>query len=167
MNKTVTTIVIIAVLVIGGVLLFSGGEEPAGDNNATTTQDETMEMENEMPSDATTSDATSSDTADTSVDATVTYTTDGFSPTTVEVSQGDTVRFVNEGTGEMWVASAVHPTHTEYSGTSREEHCENGSESAFDQCGTSESFTFTFDQSGEWGYHNHVNSSHTGMVIVN
>lgn len=172
MNKTITTIIIVAVLVIGGVLLFSGGEEPTDENTATTTQDESMEMEDEMPSDATTSDATSSnetsnEAMDQSVDATVSYTASGFSPATVEISQGDTVRFVNEGAGEMWVASAVHPTHTEYAGTSRQEHCENGSEDTFDQCGTAGSFTFTFDQAGEWGYHNHVNSSHQGTVIVN
>jgi plastocyanin len=68
----------------------------------------------------------------------------------------------------MWVASDQHPTHTEYSGTSRTEHCQNGDQtsSAFDQCSAGDNFSFTFEQEGEWSYHNHENSFQGGTVVV-
>jgi len=67
----------------------------------------------------------------------------------------------------MWVASAVHPTHTLYAGTSLSEHCGNGAANdSFDQCDAGDDYSFTFKKTGEWKYHNHVNASQTGTVIV-
>ena len=105
---------------------------------------------------------------ETSVDQTVVLTSDGFRDRSVTVSQGDTVRFVNESSGPMWVASDVHPSHTQYAGTSLREHCQSGAgqETAFDQCEEGASFSFTFEKTGEWDYHNHSNPSQTGTVIV-
>jgi plastocyanin len=97
----------------------------------------------------------------------VTHTNSGFEPGTVTIEQGETVVWMSE-TGNMWVASDQHPTHTEYSGTSRMEHCQNGDQNtaAFDQCRAGERFSFTFEQTGEWGYHNHENNFQSGTVIV-
>ncbi|MAZ40865.1 hypothetical protein CL654_02010 [bacterium] len=89
------------------------------------------------------------------VAATVTYTDDGFSPPTVEIMQGETVRFVNKSSRPMWVASNEHPAHTILS--------------TFDQFGVSgfgEGYQYTFDQPGNWEYHDHVNASELGVVIV-
>ncbi len=99
--------------------------------------------------------------------ATVTYSSDGFSPQRVTVDEGETVVWESEGP-DMWVASAVHPTHTEYAGSSRSEHCENGDATGpvFDQCRTAQTYSFTFEKEGNWGYHNHVNSAHSGTVVV-
>lgn len=98
---------------------------------------------------------------------TVTYTDSGFSPETITIEQGETVTWESEGS-TMWVASDQHPLHTEYSDTSRTEHCSNGdqTEAAFDQCSASSSFSFTFEKTGEWDYHNHESSFHYGTVIV-
>ena len=49
-----------------------------------------------------------------STPAVVTYTASGFSPTTVTISKGESVTWKNESNRRMWVASAVHPTHTIY-----------------------------------------------------
>lgn len=103
---------------------------------------------------------------------TVTYTDDGFSPQTVTIAVGDTVTFVNNSSGRMWVGADEHPTHTEYDGTSTREHCSNGnatSDAVFDQCegttaGTSWSFTFT--KAGTFDYHNHARAAEGGTVIV-
>lgn len=87
--------------------------------------------------------------------ATVTYSDDGFSPQTVEITQGETVRFVNESSRPMWVASDDHPAHNILS--------------TFDQFGVSgfgESYEYTFDRPGAWNYHDHVNASQVGTVIV-
>jgi len=68
----------------------------------------------------------------------------------------------------MWVASAQHPTHMMYAGTSRSEHCGGATETkAFDQCrGETGSFSFMFDKTGTWAYHDHINASRFGRIVV-
>ncbi len=103
--------------------------------------------------------------------ATITYTDQGFSPKSVTIHQGDSVTFVNNSSHGMWVASGMHPTHTQYDGTDTSEHCKDGTDTTgtFDECtavnpGTS--YTFAFDKVGTWSYHNHVHASDTGTIIV-
>jgi plastocyanin len=99
--------------------------------------------------------------------ATVTYNGSGFSPNEVTIKKGGTVTWVNSSGGEMWVASAQHPTHTIYDGTSLSQHCVDGQSDTFDQCaGETGNYSFTFDKAGTWGYHNHLNASVFGKVIV-
>jgi plastocyanin len=93
------------------------------------------------------------------------YTDAGFMPEEVSVSQGDTVVWVDESDRPMWVASDSHPRHTEYDGTSLNQHCSSGEE-PFDQCREGGSFEFTFEKEGNWSYHNHRRSRHTGTVEV-
>lgn len=98
---------------------------------------------------------------------TVIYTAQGFSPEIVTIRVGDTVRFTNQSSNEMWVASANHPTHTQYDGTTREMHCPDGG--SFDQCarsGTGTTWAYTFTKAGTFQYHNHAASGDTGTVMV-
>lgn len=99
----------------------------------------------------------------------VRYTDSGFSPETITVEQGDTVRWVDESSRDMWVGSDRHPTHTNYAGSTLNSHCQNGdqTEAAFDQCSTGSQFSFTFEKTGEWSYHNHVAPGDSGTVVVN
>lgn len=101
----------------------------------------------------------------------VTLTDAGFSPTTVTVAVGETVRFVNESSRGMWIGSNDHPTHTQYDGTSTREHCADGTSTngTFDQCASANKgdyWDFTFEKAGTFGFHNHVGASNTGTVIV-
>ena len=85
----------------------------------------------------------------------VTYTDNGFVPRSVEIQVGETVRFINESNRPMWVASDIHPAHNILP--------------TFDQFGVSgfgESYEYTFDEAGEWKYHDHVNASEVGTIIV-
>jgi len=69
----------------------------------------------------------------------------------------------------MWVASDPHPAHTGYDGTSLAQHCATGSTPSFDECSSvakGSSYSFTFNKSGSWGYHNHANHSYAGTVVV-
>jgi plastocyanin len=78
----------------------------------------------------------------------VQMTSAGFSPNTLTVKKGDTVKFINNDTANHWPASAPHPTHTDYP--------------AFDPkkaIAPSDSWSFTFDKVGNWKYHDHLNSS--------
>lgn len=118
-----------------------------------------------------TTDVNNVGTATTTVPKTVTatYTASGFSPSNVTVKSGDTVRFVNESDTNMWVGSAMHPTHEVYDGTNLQTHCATGATPSFDACRNmtrGQSYSFTFTKKGSWGYHNHSQASHFGRVVV-
>lgn len=99
--------------------------------------------------------------------ATVTYDGSTFSPATVTIAKGGTITW-KDTSGDMWIGSDPHPVHNGYDGTTRAQHCAAGYAGAkpFDQCKMSTSYTFTFTQVGSWGYHDHLNSSGQGTVIV-
>ncbi|OGZ07303.1 MAG: hypothetical protein A3C13_01105 [Candidatus Lloydbacteria bacterium RIFCSPHIGHO2_02_FULL_50_11] len=98
---------------------------------------------------------------------TVTYAASGFSPKTVTIKQGGTVTFKNEQQGgTMWVGANEHPSHAEYGGKSRAEHCPDTAGTAFDQCATGNAYSFTFQKVGSWDYHNHVNANDGGTIVV-
>ena len=98
--------------------------------------------------------------------ATITYDGASFSPSSVTIKKGGTVAWNNEGTAEMWIASAQHPNHTAYSDTSRVAHCPDTSKTAFDQCAGGNNYTFKFDKVGTWNYHDHLNATMFGSVTV-
>jgi len=103
--------------------------------------------------------------------ALVTYTDAGFSPKTLSVKVGETVRFVNNSTHAMWVASDNHPTHTEYDGTNTMQHCSSGAATGgtFDECkgvDPNTVYSFTFTKAGTFEYHNHMRASDTGSITV-
>lgn len=106
--------------------------------------------------------------ASAALNATITYNESGFSPAVVTIKRGGTVTWNNESSGNMWVASAQHPTHTVYNGTARQDHCGTDQESvAFDQCrGETDDWSFTFEKVGEWAYHDHLNASNFGRIVV-
>ena len=99
---------------------------------------------------------------------TIVFTGSGFEPADITVEQGETVTWVNQGSNSMWVGSDRHPVHMEYSGSSLDEHCEDGDQNsaAFDQCSTGDRFSFTFEKTGQWGYHNHQPFVTGGTVTV-
>lgn len=98
--------------------------------------------------------------------ATVTYNGTSFSPASVTIAKGGKVTFVNNSGKQMWVASDEHPSHTEYDGTSRAQHCPN-SGTAFDECaGQTGNYSFTFNKTGSFDFHDHLNASAHGTVVV-
>lgn len=109
----------------------------------------------------TTTNGGSSDTGEN----TIVFTDSGFEPSSITIQQGETVTWVDQSSRTMWVASDRHPTHTQYDGTTTSAHCPNDGD-AFDQCGTGERYTFTFDKTGEWGYHNHKPLVRGGTITV-
>ncbi len=96
---------------------------------------------------------------------TVTYDGNSFTPAEVTVKKGGFVTFTSTG-ADMWVASAQHPVHAGYSGTTLKTHCPDAAGTAFDQCSKGSAYTFTFEKTGTWPYHNHMNLGAYGKVIV-
>lgn len=94
---------------------------------------------------------------------TVIYTDSGYSPTALKIKKGETVVFKNQSSRAMWPASAMHPTHRIYPTTGG---CIG---SAFDACAgvpSGGTWSFKFDISGTWKYHDHLNPGATGAITV-
>lgn len=166
---------LVALIVIGGFWYYASSTPvPVSVNQAqqaqNVTADHTQYPEGVAPDPNTTVGVSGSvDVAvGASKSATVTYNGTSYSPSTVTIAKGGTVTFTSTGGSNMWVASAQHPAHTTYDGTARAEHCAAGYTGAapFDQCAPGASFTFTFSELGSWKYHDHINASAFGTVIV-
>jgi plastocyanin len=79
----------------------------------------------------------------------------GFEPGSVEVAAGETVVFENVDDEGHWPASDDHPTHEIYP--------------AFDPnkpIQPNTSWSVTLDKPGRWAYHDHMNPTLTGEVVV-
>lgn len=175
MTKTgwVLAIVILALIAGGGFALYA-----LNNHSAPVAQEEVKEVATGTSEETSTpTDTEPSATVDvgvsvgTSAPVTVTYTDQGFSPKSVTVAVGSSVKFVNNSTHKMWVASDVHPTHAKYDGTNTSQHCAQGTTTggAFDECSAvapGTVYTFSFDKAGSFTYHNHVQASDSGMVTV-
>lgn len=111
---------------------------------------------------------------------TIEITPSGFSPSTLNISKEDSVTWVNKDSNPHWPASAMHPTHTKYVGGNYDAlgsyagslACKSEGvpkTGAFDPCkgiAPGESWTFTFEQVGSWGFHDHLVSGQFGKINV-
>ncbi len=149
MNKNFIIIAIIAVLLgVGAAVLMAMRDGNVNDADQPT---ETQQPAGPLGE----GEQTENEANGTTAGNTVTYTSDGFSPADLIVRAGDTVEFVNESNTNFWVASDPHPTHTDLPNFDSERGLQPG-----------ESYTFTFDETGEWGFHNHLAPQQFGTIIV-
>ena len=88
----------------------------------------------------------------------VVVTPDGYVPHTLTIAHGDAVEFSASDTyGQLhWPASNLHPSHGVYPAFDPKEPVE-----------PTDTWTFVFDQIGEWRFHDHLAPYHTGVIIVN
>ena len=92
----------------------------------------------------------------TKTQASVEITKDGFNPATITVNKGSAVTWTNKDTDPHWVASDPHPTHTGLKGFDSGENINKG-----------DSYSFTFDKTGTFTYHDHLNPlKFHGTVVV-
>lgn len=160
-TKTIITVIILIALV-GGIFLFSAiSQNPIKTAGVINNPNESLQ-ESGISGNV------------------IEITSSGFTPQTLTISKGDIVTFINKDIEKHWPASANHPTHTAYP---RANYDEAGSYAgslacvsegqpktgAFDAChglAKGESWSFTFNEVGTWGYHDHLDSSLYGKVIV-
>lgn len=107
MKKVIISVVILAIIAIGGYLVYANMNK--GSNTQQNTQNQTQVGENNGNQVEVTLGTTTAHE--------VTYTDAGFSPAILTIKVGDTVTFKNQSSQGMWVGSAMHPSHTAYSGT--------------------------------------------------
>ena len=158
------TIIVVVILVIAGLLVFRS-TEPNGEEHSEFTMVETAaetvspagftQEETPAESELVSSPETTDDETVQTGDVTITITEAGFDPQHVTVAVGTTVTFVNNGQALHWPASDVHPTHQ----ILPEFDAKQG-------LATGETYSYTFDNTGTWTFHDHLSSTHTGTVTV-
>lgn len=154
MNKKIAIVLILVVIILGGYFLFKNPKAQAPSTETQTTTQTTGDTSNIITPESPT---------------VITYTDTGYSPKALTIKLGETVTWANDSSLNMWTASAMHPSHIVYSGTSLSEHCPDTAGTSFDACkGTvpGGTWSFTFNKKGTWGYHDHLNPSNFGKIIV-
>ena len=80
---------------------------------------------------------------------------EGFMPQKIKVKKGTAVTFKNEGENLHWPASNIHPTHRIYPEFDPQKPLKSG-----------ESWSFKFDKTGIWQFHDHLYPELGGSVEV-
>ena len=87
--------------------------------------------------------------------ASVSITKEGFVPATIQIKKGSQVTWTNNDTSPHQVVTDPHPSHTNLKSLNS------------DSLSQGESFTFTFEKTGTFGYHDEMNPLKIkGSVIV-
>lgn len=84
----------------------------------------------------------------------VVLSAEGFGPQTLNIKTGESVTWKNGSGGTATVNSDPHPIHTNYPPLN------------LGRFNDGETLTLIFDKPGNYGYHNHLNPSQTGKIIV-
>lgn len=84
----------------------------------------------------------------------ITLTSTGFSPSILNIKAEDKVTWVNKSGTNATVHSSPHPTHTDYTPLNL---------GIFSDGGT---LSLDFDKPGTYRYHNHLNASQFGSIVV-
>lgn len=140
MNKIV--VAIIAILIIGG-----GGYFYLTNRN-------TLAPQTQTPVGQTQVSPTTAQISPTITENLITLTLNGYTPSTLTIKVGTTVTWMNNSGDVATVSSDPHPTHTDYKPLNLGRFL-NG-----------ERLTLTFDKIGTYKYHNHLNASQKGTIIV-
>lgn len=166
MNKTFVIILVLGVIVLGGYFLVKNK----------TVQDPSKEIQTSgMPVPGTNTpeiivkEEGDIDELPGTNQNVIAYSDTGYSPSLLTIKTGDTVTFKNQSAQNMWTASAMHPAHILYSGTSLSEHCPDVANTSFDACKgipLGDSWSFTFTKVGAWPYHDHLHPTLFGKIVV-
>ena len=79
----------------------------------------------------------------------------GYEPRNITISRGDTIVFSTTEGSPFWPASNVHPTHRILPAFDPKSPTKPG-----------KTYSFTFNEAGEWPYHDHLAPFHSGTITV-
>ena len=137
-------VVVVVIVAAAGYFILSA--------NKSTTPITTQTQISPSPSEAL--QPTSSPSGTMAEENSVTLTADGFSPANLTIEVGTKVTWTNKSGEAATVHSAPHPTHTNYPplnlGTFKD----------------GETLSLTFDKAGTYGYHNHLDPSQRGTIVI-
>lgn len=140
--KILIVLVIMAVIAVSAII--SMGKDDTKSNSNTNS--------NTNSSDSQTGDSNSSDEE---VVATISYDGTTFSPSTTTIKAGQSVKVSNDSSdAALDFDSDPHPTHT------------NNPDLNAGDIEPGQSKTFSTDKTGTWGFHNHLDPSQHGELVV-
>lgn len=155
-NKVILWALVVLVVILGGYFLFSDNTDDAGTETpapspaqAPAPSPAPSETPSPTPAPAPTPTSTQPQIHE------ISMTDTGYSPSTLTIKNGDTVKFTNNGTKANWPASAPHPTHTDYPEFDPKQEIAVG-----------QSWSFTFTKTGTWRFHDHLNATRFGSITV-
>ena len=85
---------------------------------------------------------------------TIILTSNGFAPVSITIKAGSTITWINKSGEIATINSDPHPIHTVYSRLN------------LGQFPDKAALILTFDKPGTYGYHNHLNPSQKGAIVV-
>ena len=142
---------VLLISVVGGVVLFGGNYLLSGKQGRGNTPAVKPLVENiQRPSTSEDGPATASQ----SQKNTVILTAEGFSPKVLTIKAWETVTWNNNLGETATVNSDAHPAHTKYPPLN------------LGQFSAGQTLSLLFDQPVTYGYHNHLNPSQKGQIIV-
>lgn len=136
-KKVLIGIIIIGVLVAGAYIIVSGRSKLETKTNTTDTN-------------------TNPDTGGCATGTRIIYRNNSFSPSCLKLKSGAAVTFENDGTGEIQIASNPHPTHSDHPILNEDLKLTRGQST----------WQVILTQPSTYGYHNHMNPSHSGKIVV-
>ena len=147
-----SAIVILIVIILGIGIFFFQNQQKASES---TNQQEPLSLN--LPQDGS------------PISRAVEITSNGFSPETITIKQGERITWLNKWEESSWPASAVHPSHKSYPNSDIAKCGTDEENEIFDACrgiAQGESYSFVFNEVGSWNYHDHLNPSSRGTVVV-
>lgn len=150
-NTTYVLVTVALLLLVGvGVYAFTSDADDTKPLTPTTSSDSGSQTSTETKSN-TPATSTSSENVST---ATITFDGNTFSPSTITVKSGTTITLNNTSNVPVELSSADHPSHRD------------NPELNMRTVSPRSSGTLTVTKTGTWGYHDHIDASKTGTIIV-
>ena len=146
-NINKIAIAIIGILVVVGAVILLSTNANKGDTDQSTTAPATQ-------TEATTPAETSANQDETLTDTMIDITATGYDPKTIIIKAGAKVVWTNNSGQVGNVSSVPHPTHSTYPPLNLGDFSDGATVS------------LVFDEPGAYEYHNHLNATQTGTVIV-
>lgn len=158
MKRTAIIIVLIAVIGLGTVYLLI--QKNKSDSTTANPSITTQSQKESSPDSDKTSDAPNNPSgprtapASAVVAATINYDGSKFSPSTTTIKAGDTLEITNSSSSAVQFDSDPHPVHTD------------NQELNVGEIEPGKSVKIIVNNKGTWGFHNHLDSSQTGTIII-
>lgn len=144
-NKWLASLVVLVIILLAGFYLYRQSKNTNSYQQALPPQASVSPEQSALP-------AASSSAKE--QQSSVSLTKDGYQPKTLTVKAGSTVTWTNNSGAVATVNSNPHPAHTQYPSLNLSRF-EDG-----------QSLSLTFNTPGTYSYHNHLNASQTGTIVV-
>ncbi len=148
--------IVLAVIIAAGIVWYFVSYDNPGTNSYTNTTSNSS-IYNYNTNTTSTNSSENTNAAPVVEGGQVSITSAGFDPATVTINAGESVTWTNKDTASHAVAPDNHPTHVKYAGIwdYTNMNLKNG-----------ETYTNTFMQTGTYSYHDPLEETVKGTVVV-